>query len=182
MWLGSPSQCCSRLKQRGLSESAPPTMTPDEYIDAGIGWLLDTFGPWSPAVLLVVVATVLIGMAVSMAPTRKSQAEIDAENAKLRELGFDERGMPLDPQAHLSALQQQLAEVGSDEESEYDTTTGFIMDEEESGSDGEGHEAEAATVTAAGSSSAGTGADDSDMPPASGDKAARRRRKKGGRK
>ena len=60
----------------------------DDPVDAAIGWMLDTFGPWSPAVVMALTAALLVGMALSMGPPKKTAAQLEEERAELARLGF----------------------------------------------------------------------------------------------
>ena len=107
----------------------------DDPVEAAVGWMLDTFGPWSPAVLMLVVAGLLVGMSVYLGPARKTQADVDAEVAKLQELGFDANGAPLPdgPLGHVLKRKQQPEEYYGDSDFDGD----LIGDETDSESGAE---------------------------------------------
>jgi hypothetical protein len=119
--------------------------TLDDPVEDAIGWMLDTFGPWSPAVLMILVAGLLITMSFVLGPPRKTEADVTAEVEKLRELGFDADGNPLPdgPLAHVAQQKQQRQQQFEEDdfgEEEYD----FLGDESES--DEEGTQQQASTL------------------------------------
>ena len=141
------SKCPQSQHSIGVLTSAAK-MNPDEYIDAAVGWMLDTMGPWSPALLLLSVAGVLLTMAVRMRPASKSRAEIEEENARLLAAGFDENGNLLpegDDRARLAELMARGGDM-DDDEGGYDQ--GWIMDEEADSDDEVDTEATKADIMA----------------------------------
>ena len=104
--------------------------TLDDPVEAAVGWMLDTFGPWSPAILMLMVAGLLVGMSMYLGPARKTQADIDAEIEKLQELGFDANGAPLPdgPLGHVVKSRKQNIL----HEEERDDAVDFIGDETDS--------------------------------------------------
>lgn len=99
-------------------------------MEDAIGWMLDTFGPWSPAILMVMVACLLIGMSLFLGPARKTQADVDAEIEKLQELGFDANGAPL-PDGPLGHVLKSRKSNHDDYDSS-DDVVDFIGDESDS--------------------------------------------------
>lgn len=160
-------------------------MSPDEYIDAGIGWMLDTLGPWSPALLLLLVGALLVTMACSMRPAAKSRAEIEQENATLLAAGFDENGNMLPVGDERARLAELMTRGGDMDEEGAGYEQGWIMDEETESED----EGEAATpadimamlakVRAEEEGEGGAGEDEEGVQPEAASPKPARRRKKG---
>lgn len=106
-------------------------------VDEALGWMLDTFGPWSPAILMVLVAVLLVVMGLTLGPAKKTPAEMAAEVEELARLGFDGAGNPLPdgPYGHLVGKGATTRSAGSDSDSDggYGGGGDLVGDESDSG-------------------------------------------------